>query len=195
MDMSSYSLPISMLRQHQFCPRIPYFVELLGLQPVMPLWVRQGSTHHRRQQMLDRRRNLVRYNLDQGKVHHDVRLNDDQHGIHGICDAVVETDTAVYAVEFKLSGNAVMRNQRIQLIAYGIASEIRFGKPCDRGFVLFGDRGKTIVVDINEQARSDLNNVVEEIRYNLDGAAMPTTPANAAQCGQCEFLNYCNDRE
>jgi CRISPR-associated exonuclease Cas4 len=52
----SYSLPISLIRQYCFCPRIPYFQELLKLNPKRPQWVKQGEKLHQQQQKVFKHR-------------------------------------------------------------------------------------------------------------------------------------------
>lgn len=50
--MEQFNLPVSMLRQHCFCPRIPFFQLMRGIQPVGPMWLQQGLNHHVREEML-----------------------------------------------------------------------------------------------------------------------------------------------
>lgn len=52
-----------MLRQHCFCPRIPFFQLMRGIQPVGPMWLQQGLNHHVREEMLAKRRKLSRFGI------------------------------------------------------------------------------------------------------------------------------------
>ena len=195
MGMMSYSLPVSQIRQHCFCPRIPWFNELLNMKSASPLWVKQGEAHHTRQTMLNRRRKLSRYGLDQGLLHEDVELHDGGLGLHGICDAVIETEQAVYPLEFKLYGDKPRRGQIYQLVAYGILCEKKFCKSATCGYILFGQRGQTQHVNFDEKIRIEVVNAIYSMRQNLEHSCIPDSSASFAQCGQCEYLNYCNDRE
>ena len=191
----SYSLPVSQIRQHCFCARIPWFNELLNMRSAKPLWVKQGESHHKRQTMLNRRRKLSRYGLDQGLLREDVELHDEDLGLHGICDAVIETEHAVHPLEFKLYGDKPRRGQIYQLVAYGILCEKKFGKPASCGYILFGLRGQTQQINFDEKIRNDVLSATYSMRQNLERSTMPDSSASTAQCGQCEYLNYCNDRE
>ena len=195
MATSSYSLPISLIRQYCFCPRIPFFNEVLGVNPGDRLWQRQGVAYHERQRMLNRRRSLKRYGLQEGKMHHDVWLASNTLGCHGICDAIVETDVEVCPVEFKLNAVRPNRGELLQLAAYGIAAEERFGKPCNSMFLLCGQRGKVrhYVLDTNirDSARKTIDNILKSFEISL----LPESPATTAKCSQCEYLNFCGDRE
>jgi len=195
MASSTFSLPASLLRQHAFCPRIPYYNEVMQVNPSDRLWQKQGVTLHNRQRMLDRRRNLSRYHIENATLRHDIYLQSPLLGLHGICDALLETDTAVYPIEFKLSPQRPTKGQVIQLIAYALLAEEQFQKPSPFGFVLFGDRGTTCEVLFDDAKRHKLDKVVEEIRCNLQHPLLPASAANENQCGQCEYLNFCADRE
>ena len=61
-------------------------------------------------------------------------------GLHGIVDMAVETDAAVYAVEFKLSVNNKKRGDILQLVAYAMLLEKHFSKPSPVGFLAGKDK-------------------------------------------------------
>src|SRR3989344_8100597 len=107
--MKPYSLPVHLLRQHVFCPRIPYFIEGLGITPEAPLWVQQGQDYHARQEQLSRDRTLKRFGLEHATRQFRVHLSSTRLGTHGIADALLETATEVYPVEFKTELSEVGR--------------------------------------------------------------------------------------
>lgn len=63
MDTDSFSVPVSLLRQYAFCPRIPFFYLIRNLHPPFRSWVKQGLGFHEKTQMLAKRRNLSRFGL------------------------------------------------------------------------------------------------------------------------------------
>jgi CRISPR-associated exonuclease Cas4 len=192
--MKPYSLPVHLLRQHAFCPRIPYFIEGLGITPETPLWVKQGEDYHERQERLTRDRTLRRFSLDHATRQFRVRLSSTRLSIHGIADAVLETVTEVYPVEFKTELSVAGRGQILQLMAYGMMAEEMQRKHFAAGFLLYGQKGKTRRIERTDALSSDAERVLNEIRRNLATARMPESSACAPQCGQCEYFNYCNDR-
>ena len=56
MDTDSFSVPVSLLRQYAFCPRIPFFYLIRNLHPPFRPWVKQGLGFHEKTQMLAKRR-------------------------------------------------------------------------------------------------------------------------------------------
>lgn len=192
--MKPYSLPVHLLRQHAFCPRIPYFIEGLGITPETPLWVQQGQDYHARQERLTRDRTLKRFGLDHAACHFRMRFSSARLGIHGIADAVLETEAEVYPVEFKTEFSEAGRGQTLQLMAYGLMAEETKHKRFAAGFLLYGRKGKTRKVERTDALVADVEQSLEVIRRNLAAARMPESSATAPQCGQCEYFNYCNDR-
>lgn len=140
------------------------------------------------------RRSLKRFGLDGARCRYDVVLGSHKLGLHGIADAILDDGSLIYPVEYKIHGRQPAFSQIMQLIAYGVLAEEEYGLECKRGFLLFGDKGKTHPVAVDDEKRERLLKILEEIRENLDGG-IPFSPASIHQCTQCEFLNLCNDRE
>ena len=101
-----------------------------------PLWVSQGEDFHQQEEKLWSRRNLSRFNLKNGKVFHNLKMRDDELGLHGIVDMAIETDEAVYATEFKLSASNQKRGDQLQLVAYAMLLEKHFSKSSSVGFLV-----------------------------------------------------------
>jgi len=190
-----FSLPVHLLRQHLFCPRIPWFQELLDYRPPQPQWVRQGVDFHQRQAAVFRHRTLKRFGLEEASKRFHVPVQSDRWAMHGMVDCVLETETAVYAVEIKLSGSKPRKGHILQVTAYGLLLADTQAKPCRRAFVVTEEKGKTWPVEITELRIAEVTATRDAIMKNLEGSRMPDSAASNAQCTQCEYLNYCNDRE
>jgi len=195
MVTTPFSIPASLIRQHCFCPRIPWYNEVLQLNPGDRPWQRQGVDYHTRLEMLNKRRRLSRYGLDKGTLKHQVSLRHPDVGIHGIADAIIFHDGKLSVLEFKISGSKPTRGQRLQLVAYAIMAENHFSKNCDQGFIVYGERGKTVKIEINQPLRSKTLETIAAIKHNLGKPLLPVSSASSEQCGQCEYFNFCADRE
>lgn len=182
-----------MLRQHVFCPRIPYIREYRGIEPGTRLWLNQGLDYQGRQEMLNRRRLLLRYGLEEGSLTHNVQLRSEALAIHGICDAVIETSASLAPIEFKMSEDKPGRGQIMQLVAYALMLAESSSKVVDRGYILYGKRGRTLEVVIRQWG-DDVLRVIREMKGNFERPLMPCSAASDHQCSQCEYLNFCSDR-
>lgn len=190
----SSSLPCSLLRQFLFCPRIPYFHEVLGIRPAQPLWVRQGIDWHHRQEILSRNRTLARFDLLQARRLSQVQLASEAHGLHGIADLVLLTPEEVIPVEFKQGPAPLNKGGQLQLTAYGVLAEEKFKLPFRRSFVLSGEKAKATCFPDSPERRAQLAQTVAELNRTLETPLLPDSSASVPQCGQCEFLAHCNDR-
>ena len=192
---SDGSLPVSMLRQLIFCPRIPYIRESLGIEAGSRLWLSQGVDYQQRQQMLNKRRTLGRYNLalDDAQIIHNYQLRSEKLGIHGICDAVIQSPLFVAPVEFKMSEDKPGKGQIVQLVAYGLMLAEEQHLSVENGYILYGKRGRTLEISIKSWKPKVLA-LIADLHHLLAYPVKPYSSASKAQCGQCEYLNFCADR-
>lgn len=187
------SVPVNLIRQWCYCPRVVYYMELTDASVHRPTWVQQGEDFHQLETKLWQRRNLSRFNLKTGTIHHNLMMRDDAIGIHGIVDMAIETDEAVYAVEFKLSANNKKRGDKLQLVAYAMLLEKHFSKPSQIGFLV--GKGKVLhIIEVNTDIRENVMESVKQIKQMLQRGLKPASSATHAQCCACEYINFCNDR-
>lgn len=189
------SIPASIIRQFIFCPRIPFYNEVLGINPGDRLWQTQGVDYHQRQAMLIKRHNLKQYGLEQPKIEHNVLLRSEILGIHGICDALLISAEELCVLEFKLnSTKAPHRGHVMQLAAYAMMAQEQYGLECRQMFVLYGTKGQTYKIQLTQELRSQVLSLVENIKKSLVKPLLPNSSASVGQCGQCEYFNFCADR-
>lgn len=189
-----YKLPIHLIRQYLFCPRVVYFLEVLSIPKGTPIWVKEGEDYHKKQEKLFKRRTLARFNLENAQFWQNVNLSHNDFNFYGICDALILSNTNIYPVELKLHGQKPTKAQKMQLIAYGILAEKIYNKKFDLGFISFEKSAKTVPIKIDEKLKNELLNIVEDIIKLIKSEKLPNSSAEDEKCTQCEFLNYCNDR-
>lgn len=189
----SYSVPVNLIRQWCYCPRVVYYMELTNVSFHRPIWVKQGEQFHQIEEKLWRRRNLSRFNLQNGKTYHNLMMRNNKLGFHGIVDMAIETDIAVHAVEFKISAGNKKRGDQLQLSAYAMLLEKYFSKPSLVGFLV--GKGKSLnIINIDADKRRSVMEVSNKIRQMLRRGSKPDSSATVAQCCVCEYVNFCNDR-
>ncbi|MEY8702170.1 CRISPR-associated protein Cas4 [Francisella philomiragia] len=189
---SDLSLPINLIRQWCFCPRIVYYQELLNIKTQKPLWVVQGEDFHKKVEHLEKRRSFKRYNLDSATRHFNLSLKSSKYRIHGIVDWVLETDDHVYVVEYKTNPNPNSLGHKLQIAAYALLAQEYFNKPSKIAF-LASDKN-SYEIEITQDLIEKLHKVIDDIINTLDNGNKPDSSASDHQCIQCEYLNFCNDR-
>lgn len=197
MDSKPYSVPISLLRQFCFCPRIPFYQACMQIDVKYPVWVSQGVSEHDRYEMLSKRRNLNKFGLDtlQYNIRHNVYLHSEDLRMHGVCDSILSTDSDKYIVEFKLSDREKLNlAEKVQLTAYAIVAEEMYGLKIAKGFILIGKKGKTFIVDIDKGLRDKTLSIRDHVIDIVEKDIMPNSAATERKCCQCEYFNFCADR-
>lgn len=191
------SVPVSLLRQYCFCPRIPHFVLVKGIQPVETPWMKQGESYHEKQTLLNKRRSFERYGLDGNiRIEHRVSLRSELLRLHGICDAMLfKDDQPMAIVEFKSRVKTKLNmGEIIQMAAYSMICEVEFGRQFSYGYILSGDKGKVKPVSINPEIKLKVLQVRDALIAQCEECLLPDSSASILQCGQCEYLNFCADR-
>lgn len=193
MKRKLFSVPANLFRQWCYCPRIVYYIELTDIVVNYPIWVKQGENYHETEEKLWQRRNLSRFNLQEGKQFHNLAIQDCESGIHGVVDMAIETDDLVYPVEFKISASQNKRGDILQLTVYAMLLEYYFSKSCQHGF-LTGSGKSLYIIEINYDRRKKVFQIADEIRGMLMRGLKPDSNATIFQCCTCEYVNFCNDR-
>ena len=187
------SIPVNLIRQWCYCPRVVYYLELIDIPIHRPTWVKQGKDFHQSEEKLWQRRNLSRFGLQKGKKHYNFLMKSEDLKLHGIADMIIETHNAVYPIEFKISANNKKRGDILQLAAYGMLAEMYFKKSVSLGFLV--GKGKILYeVSIDENIRQQVLITRKEIHTMLERGRKPDSSASLIQCSACEYVNFCNDR-
>ena len=187
-------IPVSMLRQYLFCPRIPYFLEVLGIVPARPEWVRQGGSYHDRQEIISKNRAFKKFGLSDAIKHFRKPVNSKELGFQGIADLILEMPDEIIPVEFKTSSSRSSRGAIIQLTAYGLIFALSSGKKFEKGFIISGRPAKTHYFEISPKIQDDTRRIMTQLQAMMMTGRMPFSSADINKCSQCEFLNFCNDR-
>lgn len=187
-------LGVSDIRQHVYCPRIPYF--RLGTRLPRPTTYKmaEGQIEHVRAESLEDRRSLRAYGLTEGERIFGLTIFSERLGLTGKLDMLIRTQYELIPVEFKNSEADVGLNHKYQLAAYALLVEDEFRAPVRRTFVYFTLRKRAREVLITTGARRYVHRILQEIRANAAGEQMPQGTRVLGRCRECEFLNFCNDR-
>lgn len=189
---SDLSIPINLIRQWHFCPRVVYYQELLNMKVNKPLWVSQGENWHDKIEKLEKRRSYHRYNLMTAKRQFKTSLKSTQYGLHGIVDWILETEDEIFVVEYKINPKPNSLGHKLQLCAYAMLAQEHYKKPCTKSFLVSEKTSYEIAI-----TQKLIDKVIETtigIRQMLVKAVKPDSAAAEYQCIQCEYLNFCNDR-
>jgi CRISPR-associated exonuclease Cas4 len=188
-------LTVSDIRQHVYCPRIPYF--RLGLRlphRAVTYKMTEGILEHQRTEALEHRRSLRAYGLQDGERLFDLALHSERLALGGRLDLLIRRADELIPVEFKNTRQRLGLHHKYQLTAYALLAEEQFGRPVRRVFVYFIPLKSARAVPITPAMRAYTRRMIGEIRRNVARELMPDGTRQLGRCRECEFLPYCNDR-
>lgn len=194
-DADLLPLAVSDVRQHVYCPRIPYF--RLGLRlPHRPVTFKmaEGIRAHERTEALEPRRSLRTYGLKEGERRFAVAMHSARLGLSGRLDMVLLLPGEVVPVEWKHSSGSLGLNHKYQLTAYALLAEDYFGRPVRRAFVYWIPARRAEAVAITPGMRTYTKRVLADIRRAVAREQLPEGTRVLGRCHECEFLSVCNDR-
>ena len=186
---------VSDIRQHVYCPRIPFF--RLGVRlphRYVTTAMQEGIREHERTEALEQRRSLRAYGLSDGERLLDVRVSSERLAITGRLDMLICRDAEVIPVEFKNTRAGLGLHHKYQLAAYALLAEVQFGRPARRAFVYFIPLKRAQAVEITPAVRAYTKRVLNGIRSSIATERMPPGTRQLERCHVCEFRTYCNDR-
>jgi CRISPR-associated exonuclease Cas4 len=188
-------LAVSDIRQHVYCPRIPYF--RLGLRlphRFVTAAMQEGILEHQRTEELEHRRGLRAYGLEDGQRHFGVHIRSPRLGLAGRLDMAIVRAREVIPVEFKNTRQRLGLHHKYQLTAYALLAEEQFRLLARRVFVYFIPLKRAQEVPVTPATRAYTRRVLNEIRAAVACERMPEGTCVLSRCRVCEFLPYCNDR-
>jgi CRISPR-associated exonuclease Cas4 len=191
-----FLLPVSLIRQYQYCPRVPYWSYCVPLHRPTTYKMQEGALQHEHTAELEERRSLRAYGLTEGVRHFGVSLISPELGMRGKMDMIIELPDEVIPVEWKHTERGeLMVSHRYQLAMYALLSEARFGKPARRCFVYLIPLKRAVDVPILDGMRRYAHRIAGELREMLLNERMPPPTARRGRCRDCEFRRFCNDIE
>lgn len=187
-------LRVTDVKQHVYCPRIPYWTYLVPIEKRLPPKVEYGAADHALLARLEQRRTLRAYGLTEGQRRFHVRLTSAALGLTAVLDALLETDGERIPVEYKDTLGGVRMNHRIQLAAYGMMLREEPGPPVRRGLVFIIPEERVVSVRLNASLEGIVRRSLKEIRETLQTELLPPPADRWAKCRDCEYLRFCGDR-
>jgi CRISPR-associated exonuclease Cas4 len=188
-------IPVNLIRQYIFCPRIVYFSLLTNIKPIYPKHVRLGEEYHNIQEKLSKNRKFKKLNIEYHDIVQNRYYEDQKYNICGKVDLALICDDEVIPLEFKSSNSKKLQKGHImQTIGYGILLSKEYNKKFKKAFVVYNNNLKLFQIDIQIPLKIEFFEYIKKIEKIVKNETFPNSSANENQCMQCEYINYCDDR-
>lgn len=188
-------LPVRMLNEYQYCPRLAY------LEWVQGEWADSADTvegrhAHRR---VDKRSGTLPSadELPQDEKLHarSITLSSNRLGLIAKMDLVESEDGFVVPVDYKrgkrphVSGGAY-DPERVQLCAQALILE-EHGYRVREGVLYFAGSRERVRVELDEELRALTRNAIDGLRLVAAGGTIPPPLADSPKCPRCSLVGIC----
>jgi CRISPR-associated exonuclease Cas4 len=188
-------IPINLIRQYKFCPRIVYYSLLTNIKPIYPRQVSLGQDYHKLQENLSKNRKFKKLNIEYQEVILDKYIENEDLNICGKVDLALINKSNIIPIEFKLSSNKKPNYSHIlQLVGYGLLLEKKYQRDFKQAIISYSNNMKFFNITITQEIKKDFFIILKNIEEILKNQNLPNSSANEKQCLQCEYLNFCDDR-
>lgn len=185
--------PITDLKQWAYCPRIVYYRRVMPA-PANPTYkMKEGLAAQEMIESLEMRRKLREYGLESARRRFGVWLQNQELGLSGKIDLLLEATDEISVVDFKLTSGEPGNNHRMQLAGYSMLAEAAFGRPARVAFLYRIPDSRIFAEPVTGELRESVRRAVANIRTMSDTQLCPEPTEVRGRCVECEFANYCGD--
>ncbi len=190
--MSPLELTVTDIRQHVYCPRIPYYRYTLPLERPVTAKMDLGKEEHETTSAKEARRTLKAYGIKEGERRFGVDLYSESLGLRGKIDMVIFTPHEVIPVEYKMAVGIGLHH-KYQLTAYAMLAEHTFGATVTRAFVYLTPVKKALEVPITAAMRGHVKKILGELHTSIENERLPRPTPHRKRCTDCEYRRFCGD--
>jgi CRISPR-associated exonuclease Cas4 len=187
-------IPINLIRQYKFCPRVVYYNLLTNIKPIYPRQVSLGEEYHNLQNEMVNSRKFKKFHIEYDEILSEKYIEDSELNICGKVDMAFISKYEVIPCEFKHIAKKPSYSHILQIVGYGILLEKKYQKSFKQAFIIHSNNMKFYHIDITENNKKDFFEIVKEIENIVQNNILPNSSADGQKCIQCEYLNYCDDR-
>ncbi|MBW1999809.1 MAG: CRISPR-associated protein Cas4 [Deltaproteobacteria bacterium] len=186
-------LRVSDIKQYHYCPRVVYYQYVMPVDKAVTYKMEKGKAAQEDLEGLEQRRKLRAYGLGNGKRRFNWWVRSRALGLSGKLDMVIETDDAIYPVDFKFTREPPHKNHVYQLAGYALILEDTESRPVRKGFIYLIPQKDAVVFELTQEIKTECLKTLEEIRNMIKLERFPDPPSGRAKCVDCEYQNYCRD--
>ncbi|GAB3029768.1 CRISPR-associated protein Cas4 [Spirosoma pulveris] len=192
------TLTPSHIIEYLFCPRFTYFEYVLAIPQYEEknYKVMRGRNLH--DERLERNKDYLRKRLGRPgapvtEKYADQYLTNEL--IRGVVDEVLGFgDRTMAPLDYKFAEykDKVFETYRTQLYCYAWLIEANFGRPVDRGFLVYTRSNNRVVeLPIREENKAEVKRAAEAIFIIIDRNFYPKATKAKARCVTCTYRNIC----
>ena len=192
-DDSIPPIPVRMLNEYVYCPRLGYLMWVQGEFEHNADTV-EGVLRHRR---VDKGSGRLPGDPDEEETIHarSVSLGSGTLGVSGNIDLVEGKGARVTPVDYKRGKRphvegGVYAPEKVQLCAYGLLLREN-GFECDEGFIYFVGSKERVPVPFDDELVNQTRSAIEDFRKLAAGDEIPEPLDGSRKCIRCSLVGIC----
>jgi CRISPR-associated protein Cas1 len=191
-------LPVRMLNEFAYCPRLAYLEWVQGEFADSADTV-EGRFHHRRVDESPKRKPAKDEEEDGGGDHvvhqRSVWLSSERLGLTAKIDLVEGLGTSVVPVDYKRGKRPHVETgawepERVQLCAQGLILRDN-GFECDGGFLYFVGSRERVAISFDQELIERTLALIAEMRRTAQGGNIPPPLVDSPKCPRCSLVRIC----
>lgn len=188
-----FSITPSHIIEYLFCPRFTYFEYVLTIPQYEEKNYKVMRGRHLHDEKLERNKDYLRKRLGA-----TARLND-QYLTNGLLRGRVDevltlSDGSMAPLDYKFAvfDERIFSTYRTQLYCYAWLVEESFGKPVNRGYLVYTrSQNKVVEVPIAPEHKDEVKRSAEAIHAILEKNFFPKATPQKRKCVTCTYRNIC----
>jgi len=186
-------IPAAWIRQYYFCPRIVYYLGVLGYSERLTESMIEGKESHSSEERRAKRRRSVAGERKEPikSVWSKLSVVSEKLGLYGVIDEVYEMKNGLVIVE-----NKFMKAPRkphpghiYQAAAYAMLAEEKIGKVARKIVIKYLRDNKTFEIPLTEDLKKHVLWAISRIKSIIERERLPR--GNPRKCGNCGFTKIC----
>ena len=188
-------LPVRMLNEYQYCPRLAY------LEWVQGEWAEsadtvEGRTVHKRVDQPSGNLPPAGEIDSETRLHaRSVTLSSNRLGLIAKLDLIETDDGVVVPVDYKRGkrphiASGAYDPERVQVCAQGLILE-EHGYTCTEGVLYFAASRERVGVIFDDELRQTTRNAIDGLRLIAAGGTIPSPLVDSPKCPRCSLVGIC----
>jgi len=187
-------IPVTWIKQYHFCPRIVYYLGVLGFTERTTESMIEGKEFHSTEERrIPRRKTVAGERKEAAKRSwNKLYVASEKLGLYGTIDEVDETDYGLIVVEnkFMKSPRKPRPGHVYQAVAYAMLAEEALNKPVKKIIIRCMIDGKSFEIPITDYMRRHVLWTISRIRSIIEKEKIPRE-MNSRKCMSCGYRKIC----
>ena len=179
--------PVSLIKEYLFCPRIPYFILVMGIKEITTGSMELGKDVELLEKEKSKRRTTL---FRREKILNkwiNLRVYSERLKLYGVVDEVVETDKGFHVIEYKY-GALLRRGVMYQAIAYAMLVSEHFRRRVNSVILVDLSTGRHLEIPFEERHANHVKWIVRELEKIVKEGKIPPM---GNKCESCLYRKFC----